>query len=166
MKTNLIIVAFIALLVVFAVYVASEDIQENDNVNGQELDLQRAAISTQEDLTEAKFTPTIVVAATVPVVTTTNTPSITMSPIQVQIAIRDGQFQPHTITIQKGTTVIWQNQDTAIHYVDGQDTQLLPALESSPMRQGDDFFYTFSKTGEYNYSSGKGGSTGLVSVVN
>jgi plastocyanin len=170
MKTNLIIVAFVALLSVFAIIVASEDISGNDNVNQQQLDLQRAAITQQEAETISKFTPETTTISAQAVTAVTATPSATMAPVQVVINIRGNEFQPEVITIQKGTTVIWQNLDIATHHVQGRITSNTVThtalLESSPMRQGDRYFYTFAQPGIYAYSSTGDGFNGQITVVN
>ncbi len=62
------------------------------------------------------------------------------------VAIKNNAFDPKTVTIAKGDTVTWTNQDSYAHDVD------LDALGKSPnMKQGEIFSKTFDQAGTYNY---------------
>ena len=64
------------------------------------------------------------------------------------INIKNFSFNPNTITIKKGTTVTWINQDSTIHTVKS-DT-----FNSPDLNQGDKFQFTFNNAGTFNYSCG------------
>ena len=72
---------------------------------------------------------------------------------EVEIEIRNSQFNPNSITIQPGTRVVWVNKDSETHSVDpgtfmnGTDD----FLASKNMDQNDTFGVTFTKTGTIKY---------------
>ncbi|MCX9009853.1 MAG: cupredoxin domain-containing protein [Candidatus Methanoperedens sp.] len=70
-------------------------------------------------------------------------PSVTSAAVQVDI--KDFTFVPGTITVSKGTTVIWTNRDSAPHTVTS-DT-----FDSGTLNQGQTFTYTFNQAGTFEY---------------
>jgi len=73
---------------------------------------------------------------------------------EVAVVMSGIQFQPANILINKGTKVIWKNEDSAIHYV---NTDSHPAhtyyLEqnSQALNKGDSYEVTFNFPGVYPY---------------
>lgn len=64
------------------------------------------------------------------------------------VAITDFAFSPASITVKKGTTVTWTNNDSSEHTVTrtgntGPDSQLFG--------KGETFSYTFTEAGTFNY---------------
>lgn len=162
MRTNLIVIGFVAFLSILGAYVVYSYPQDDeDMISKQQLDLQRAAFTQKEQETISRFTPVVTVSARQVSTEVGLSPVTTMSPIQVDIAIHNNRFEPENITIQKGTTVIWQNEDLSFHTIYSNAlvaSNSLPSLESSPMRSGDLFFYTFNRSGVYNYTGDAGTS--------
>ncbi len=72
----------------------------------------------------------------------------------VQITIKDYKYVPDTVTIKKGTTVIWTNEDSMRHDVvnekDGDIAQG-SVFKSNLLAKGEKFQFTFNKTGQYRY---------------
>lgn len=72
---------------------------------------------------------------------------------EVEIEIRNNQFNPNSIAIQTGTRVIWVNRDMETHSVDpgtlmnGTDD----FVGSKNIDKNDTFEVTFTKTGTMNY---------------
>lgn len=64
------------------------------------------------------------------------------------IAIQDFSFNPATLTVKKGTTVTWINNDSAMHTVKSD------AFTSGSLAKGDTFQFTFDTAGTFNYSCG------------
>ena len=64
------------------------------------------------------------------------------------ITIKNYMFGPQTVTIKKGTTVIWTNTDIAKHTVTADDGS---GPTSKFFGQGESYSYTFSKAGIYTY---------------
>ncbi len=64
-----------------------------------------------------------------------------------QVAISNYSFQPATISITPGTTVVWTNQDTVPHNVVGDN------FTSSTLNPGDSFTYAFNDGGSFSYQS-------------
>jgi amicyanin len=66
-----------------------------------------------------------------------------------QVAIADYAYGPATLTVPLGTTVTWTNEDTAPHDV---QTSAGPATLDSPLLdQGEEWSYTFTTPGTYDY---------------
>ena len=85
------------------------------------------------------------------IVPNTNTPVINQQQNQPEnltsaVTIENFSFNPATLTIKKGATVIWTNQDNVPHKIKS-DT-----FNSSVLNKGDNFQFTFLTVGEYNYS--------------
>lgn len=73
-----------------------------------------------------------------------------------QVIIKDLRFNPQTITVTKGTTVTWTNEDQTAHTVtsDSNDTTGAPKAQkfsSDPLNPGDTFKHTFDTPGTYKY---------------
>jgi len=64
---------------------------------------------------------------------------------QVNIAIKNFSFNPQTVTIKKGATIIWTNEDSTIHKI-ASDT-----FNSGNLNQGNTYQFQFNNTGTYNY---------------
>lgn len=65
-----------------------------------------------------------------------------------EIAIENSAYQPSLITVQRGTTVTWTNEDTETHTVKSESGQ---GPDSEPLAQGDTYSYTFEEAGTFNY---------------
>ena len=62
-----------------------------------------------------------------------------------EVEIRNYVFDEKTITVEAGTTVVWENYDSAPHTVTGD------GLDSGKMSSGDTYEYTFTEPGTYEY---------------
>jgi len=83
-----------------------------------------------------------------PAATNTNTPaSGSQQPSSQAIAISNFSFVPNQITIAKGTTVTWTNNDSAQHQIAADDG----SFNSAALSQGQSFQQTFSQEGAYSY---------------
>ncbi|PIR47126.1 MAG: hypothetical protein COV07_00420 [Candidatus Vogelbacteria bacterium CG10_big_fil_rev_8_21_14_0_10_45_14] len=87
---------------------------------------------------------------------------------QAQVAIRDGEFVPSSITVYVGTQVFWTNYDFEVHNIVSEDG----LFASANLERGYTFSRRFTKAGSYPYYSNasvpRGGSVtrGTVNVVN
>lgn len=63
------------------------------------------------------------------------------------VTIRTFAFQPQTITVPAGSTVVWTNEDDAPHTVTSTDHR----LNSPGLDQGERFTATFAEPGTYSY---------------
>lgn len=61
------------------------------------------------------------------------------------VVLKGFAFTPAEITVSKGDTVTWTNEDSATHDVAGD------AFKSGDMKKGDTFSYTFNETGTFDY---------------
>lgn len=64
------------------------------------------------------------------------------------VSIENFAFNPASLTISAGTTVVWTNNDTAGHDVKS------PEFTSPMMAEGQTFEYKFDKAGTYEYICG------------
>jgi len=66
---------------------------------------------------------------------------------KVAVAIKEYAFSPAAITVPKGTTVVWTNNDETPHNVTTSGKQ----FKSPPLDTGDSFSWTFSQAGSFTY---------------
>jgi len=112
---------------------------------------------TPEETTLA--TPAATTHAT-PVMTTTPTPQVTatlLNQTNVSVTIRNFGFSPRILTVSKGTTVTWTNQDPTPHQIindpggSGFNPGLGQIFESGPLGTGESYSFTFTSTGLFPY---------------
>ena len=65
----------------------------------------------------------------------------------VKISLVNFSFSPKELTIKKGTTITWTNEDSAVHTVTS-DTDV---FDSGNLAKGDTFSYTFDTAGTFPY---------------
>jgi plastocyanin len=63
------------------------------------------------------------------------------------VKIDNFTFSPATLTVAAGTTVRWTNKDDVPHTVVSSDK----AFKSNTLDTDQEFTYTFTKAGTYNY---------------
>ena len=61
------------------------------------------------------------------------------------VAIQNFAFSPATLTVKKGATVTWVNQDSANHTIKSD------IFNSPSLAQGDTFKFTFTNKGSFDY---------------
>ncbi len=64
----------------------------------------------------------------------------------VDVTIKNFAFNPQTVTIDKGTTVKWTNEDDTTHKIKS-DT-----FNSDYLNKGNTYEFTFTNSGTYPYS--------------
>ena len=65
-----------------------------------------------------------------------------------QVKIDNFTFEPPTLTVAAGTTVQWVNRDDIPHTVVSDDKT---TFKSKALDTDDNYSYTFTKAGTYNY---------------
>ena len=65
------------------------------------------------------------------------------------VSIINFVFTPKVLTINKGDTVVWTNNDSVPHNVVGDD---LTSLNSPIFRKKETYKYTFDEIGNFNYT--------------
>lgn len=65
------------------------------------------------------------------------------------INIKDFSFQPSELTINTRETITWIQQDSVAHTVVSSGL-----FQSNPLSTGEEFTFTFTKPGTYNYNCG------------
>jgi plastocyanin len=68
-------------------------------------------------------------------------------PSQVSMNIQGFEFIPGSISIAKGTTVMWTNKDAATHTTSSIDG----TWDSGSLKKDDNFSFTFNEAGTFNY---------------
>jgi len=63
------------------------------------------------------------------------------------VSISNLQFSPATLTIVKGTTVTWTNNESSTHTVTADDK----SFDSGNLTKGKTFQFTFDKLGTFSY---------------
>jgi amicyanin len=77
--------------------------------------------------------------------------SSTAEPVKPNaVTIKGYAFNPTPLTVKKGTTVTWTNQDIARHNIVA-DTPSTDAPNGPLFGKGETFSYTFTKAGTYKY---------------
>ena len=66
-----------------------------------------------------------------------------------KVTIANMAFGPADITVKKGTSVTWTNQDSIAHTVTENDGKNGPS--APPLNQGQGYSFTFSETGTFHY---------------
>lgn len=78
--------------------------------------------------------------------TQSQTQTQTQTQVQTQeVAISNFSFDPQTVQIDKGVTVLWTNKDAVPHTVTGD------SFSSGPLSPGQSFSYTFADDGTFAY---------------
>lgn len=72
----------------------------------------------------------------------------TPSAQRVEVVISNLSFQPASITVGRGSTIVWRNQDTVAHTVTAEDG----SFGSGTIVTGDTFEQRFDKVKTYTYS--------------
>lgn len=65
-----------------------------------------------------------------------------------QVTMKDIKFDPAGVTVKKGDTVTWTNEDTVGHDVTGDGFKSGP---SGGLGNGDTYKHTFDKAGKFDY---------------
>lgn len=74
------------------------------------------------------------------------TPPAPTGPQTVNVEISDMAFNPASLTIKVGDTVVWTNKDSVKHLITGDG-----GIASKTMSNGDTYPKTFDRAGTYDY---------------
>ena len=86
----------------------------------------------------------------------------------VVVMLKDTSFQAPRIVISPGTTVTWENGDTAVHFVNTDphpSHNVLVGLNSTPLEPGDTYEYTFEDPGAWGYHCSAHQNLGMIAQV-
>jgi plastocyanin len=84
--------------------------------------------------------------------------------LEMMVEVVDSAFVPEEITIEPGTTVVWEQTGSLPHTVTADDG----SFDSGDMSAGDTFTYTFEEEGTYPYYCvyhGGPGGQGMAGVI-
>jgi plastocyanin len=94
--------------------------------------------SKEKPQAQATSTPTVTGTETAP-------PEVTNAQNTASVEIKGFAFNPASITVKKGTTVTWKQQDSAPHTITGT------GFESGNLAKGQAFSHTFNDAGTFDY---------------
>jgi plastocyanin len=83
-------------------------------------------------------------------VSTTGGVSTTAGQSEAQVTIKGFAFDPATVTIKVGESMVWTNEDSANHTVVGDRGE----FQSGDLAKGDTFAFAFATAGTYSYHCG------------
>lgn len=84
------------------------------------------------------------------------------TPLPNSVSIADNSFTSSSLTVAKGTKVIWTNNGATIHTVTSDDGA---SFDSGAIASGGTFSYTFNTTGTFGYHCQiHSGMTGTIIV--
>jgi amicyanin len=69
----------------------------------------------------------------------------------MMVTIKDFAFSPASITIKKGQSVTWTNQDDTRHDIKSDSDSPKGGLTSPLLSKGEHFTFTFNEVGTYKY---------------
>lgn len=82
-------------------------------------------------------------------------PSASPTNLTQEITITRDSFEPATVRIKQGTTVTWQNNDSATHWVSTDPHPIHTGLagfdSKKAIEQGQSYSFTFTRLGEWPY---------------
>lgn len=134
------IVIAVILVVALAVYFANKN---NTNSNGTNT-------NTGNNTSAPAPTPTTPPTTETPAPSGNEQGNTNPTPSTAQkVTIADMAFSPANITVKKGTTVTWTNQDSVAHTVAENDGQDGP--KSSNLANGQSYSFTYNTVGTFKY---------------
>ena len=89
--------------------------------------------------------------AVIPAATTTLATVTTLASSPITVKIQSFSFKPSTMTVDAGSTVTWENQDSAPHTVTSDSGG---ELASETLSKGQTYSHTFNSPGTYGYHCG------------
>ena len=98
--------------------------------------------------------PSTATAASTSAPTVASTPAATLvAPVtpaagEARVGMKAIMFEPATLSVTVGTTVVWTNQEAVPHTVAHED---LKTFSSDILNQGDTFRFTFTQPGTHPY---------------
>ena len=78
---------------------------------------------------------------------TATTTATTTESSEFKVSIQNFSFSPAVAVVKSGTTIVWTNNDSVNHSIDGGNV-----FKSGILKPGDTYSYTFNGSGTLNYS--------------
>ncbi len=91
--------------------------------------------------------PVVPPTTVTPIISETPKPAVVVAPPRVSVTIQGFAFSPATVTVKKGTTVVWTNNDSVGHTVTGGERGPTSRL----LGQGETYSFTFDTSGTFGY---------------
>jgi plastocyanin len=102
---------------------------------------------SQKSNTNQNTSPTPSVTSTENAVLTPSVSDTSTGQKTYTVDIKDFAFNPSGLTIKKGDTITWTNNDSAAHRIKAGNGE----FESGTLQNGGSFSFTFNNTGSFDY---------------
>ncbi len=123
------------------------------------------AVTKKDDSTSKSQTTVQTPTTTDTTKPTTTNNAVNTARTGTKIAIKGFAFSPSSITVKKGDTVTWTNDDSASHTVTTKGTNP-QSFDSGTLANGKSFSHTFTAVGTYTYiCSFHSSMIGIVTVT-
>jgi len=139
MKSSIIIICVVAVLLIAGGFFIFYNNQPAAQGNNPSDNTQTGGNSVNPDNTASDIAPDNTASDTVP-----NNPSAQT----YNIGIKDFSFQPQTLRIKTGDTVVWTNQDSVQHTATSDSGG---ELNSKFLSKGQSYSHIFNNAGTYDY---------------
>ena len=136
-----VIYVIVALIIIFVIYYF---VKPSNNTQQTQTPTSQMPINTQNQVPTNQ-------APTAPITNVNNnpiTPAQAPSAKTINISIINFTFNPGVISINRGDTIIWTNNDSVPHQIKGDN---LSNLGGQVMSNGQTYSYTFNDTGTFAY---------------
>ena len=85
---------------------------------------------------------------------------------EVAVTIKNRAYSPKTLTVTKGTTITWTNEDSIQHNVISDSDSEQNGLDGPLLNKGQSYSFTFDTVGVYTYHcTPHPDMTGIIEVV-
>lgn len=108
-------------------------------------------LATRDDNSQGNTNNSSNQTTTPPPQSSNTTTSGSQQPATDKVSISNFAFSPANITVKKGTTVTWTNNDSTAHTIDFEKDSL---KDSQNLSNGDTYSFTFNDEGTFKYICG------------
>jgi amicyanin len=146
MKNSIIILALLSAGIILFSGCAS-----TGDSNGNDTKTPVNASSTTHSSVPGTVQETTLLQETTTTKASSGTTTTRAGPKTIEVDIKSFAFDPKTIAITKGDTVVWTNIDAAPHTVSSDVGSTRDELDSPTLGKGDTYSHTFNELGTYAY---------------
>ena len=145
MKNSIVLLALLtAGIIIFSGCTSTNDTKGNNTIHSSVPKTEQPTTLSQDTTTTQAGETTTTKASSRPTTTRAGVKTI-------EIDIKSFSFDPKTIAITKGDTVVWTNMDAAPHTVTSDVGSAKNELDSPTLAKGDTYSHTFNDLGTYAY---------------
>lgn len=86
-------------------------------------------------------------ASPTPAASNAQAPEVNLQSVEKTVSVSNFAFAPAELVVTAGTVVVWKNLDSAPHLVSSPGN-----FESAQLAQGEEYRFTFSTAGTFDYT--------------